>query len=61
MAEKTGNIYQVKRLEDGMIVPLTCTAEDLPGWLAQGYELVEDTEEKNAAADQSKAAKRPAK
>jgi hypothetical protein len=63
MSEQTGSIYQVKRLSDGAIVPLTCSEADLPSFLANGYELADSAQQaeetktfeeaQNAAADQS--------
>ena len=42
--EQFGNVYQVVRPTDGMVVPLTCTEEQLQSWLDQGYKLVVEEE-----------------
>ena len=37
-----GEVYMVKRLSDGAIVPLTCTESQLKTHLKNGYELIDE-------------------
>jgi hypothetical protein len=44
MPEMNGEVFTVKRPEDGAIVPLTCTREQFEQtWKPAGYELAEET------------------
>lgn len=38
----TAQIYQVVRPDDGMVVPLTCTPDQLKEWQDRGYKLAAD-------------------
>jgi len=36
-----GNIYKVRRPDDGLVVPLTCSEKQLTEvWIPKGYQLV---------------------
>jgi len=41
MSDMNGRVYQVISPEDGRVVPLTCSQEQLPEWLERGYVLVD--------------------
>lgn len=48
-----GNLYQVKRPEDGAIVPLTCTQQQLDEvWTPAGYVVVPPGNAEFEAADE---------